>query len=157
MASFNKAILMGRLTADPELKQTPSGASVTSFTIAVDRRFSKDGEKQADFINIVAWRHTAEFVCKYFAKGSAILVCGQIQTRSWTDQEGNKRFATEVLADEVSFCEAKRDSETNSLPQKGNATEGKYEASTEYMPQAYTQPSFGGTYEDVPPDETMTF
>ena len=103
MASFNKAILMGRLTADPELKQTQSGASVTSFSLAVDRRFSKGEEKQCDFITIVAWKQTAEFICNHFKKGQAMLVCGEIQTRSWQDQNGNKRYATEVVASEVSF------------------------------------------------------
>ena len=85
MASFNKVILVGNLTADPELKKTPSGVSVTSFSIAVNRRFTKQGEQpQTDFINIVAWRQTAEFVARYFNKGRPILVCGQLQTRSWT-------------------------------------------------------------------------
>lgn len=116
MASFNKVILMGRLTADPELKQTQSGASVTSFNLAVDRRFSKGEEKQCDFITIVAWKQTAEFVCNYFKKGQAMLVCGEVQTRTWKDQQGNNRYATEVVASEVSFCEAKRESETNNPP-----------------------------------------
>ena len=93
MASFNKVILMGRLVAAPELKTTPAGLPVTSFVLAVDRKYSKDGEKKADFITIVAWRQTAEFVCKYFGKGSAIIICGEIQTRSWTDDAGKKRYA----------------------------------------------------------------
>ena len=116
MASFNKVILMGRLTATPELKQTGGGSSVTSFTIAVDRKYNKGEEKQADFISIVAWRQTAEFICKYFDKGSAILIEGELQTRSWTDQQGNKRYATEVVASVAAFCEAKHSAETNSLP-----------------------------------------
>lgn len=111
MASFNKVILMGRLTAAPELKQTPSGLSVTSFTLAVDRRYQKDAEKKTDFISVVAWRQTAEFICKYFGKGSAIIVCGELQTRSWTDDAGKKHYATEVLASEVSFAESKKNSE----------------------------------------------
>lgn len=111
MASFNKVILMGRLVAAPELKTTPAGLPVTSFVLAVDRKYSKDGEKKADFITIVAWRQTAEFVCKYFGKGSAIIICGELQTRSWTDNDGKKRYATEVMASEVTFAESKKNSE----------------------------------------------
>jgi single-strand DNA-binding protein len=109
--NLNKVILGGRLTADPEIKKTGSGVAVTSFTIAVDRKYSKDSEKKADFITIVAWRQTAEFICKYFTKGSAIIICGELQTRSWTDDSGKKRYATEVLANEVNFVESKKNSE----------------------------------------------
>lgn len=105
---FNKAILIGRLTADPELKQTGSGIHVTGFSIAVDRRFSgKDAEKKADFININAWRQQAEFVCKYFHKGDAIGIEGSIQTRNYEDKNGNKRTAVEVQADNVFFVGGK--------------------------------------------------
>jgi single-strand DNA-binding protein len=104
--AFNKVILIGNLTADPELKQTPSGLSVCSFSLAVNRKMEKD---KCDFISIVAWRQTAEFVAKYFKKGEPILVCGQIQTRSWNDAQGNKRYATEVVADEVSFVGKKEE------------------------------------------------
>lgn len=104
---LNKAILVGRLTADPELKTTPNGVSVTSFSIACDRPYSKDGERQADFINIVAWRGTSEFITKYFHKGSAIAIDGSIQTRRYTDRDGNNRTAFEVLANSVSFVERK--------------------------------------------------
>ena len=104
--NLNKAIIAGRLTADPELKTTPSGLSVTSFTVAVDRRFGK--EKQTDFINCVAWRSTAEFITKYFSKGNSICVCGSIQTRNYTDKNGNKRTAVEVVAEEATFCESKK-------------------------------------------------
>ena len=114
MASLNKVILIGHMTADPELKTTPSGVSVCSFSIGVNRRFSKEGEQKTDFINIVAWRNTAEFVAKYFRKGNAICICGSLQTRSWTDNNGNKRYATEVIADEASFVESKKDSSTAS-------------------------------------------
>lgn len=113
MASFNKVILMGRLTAAPELKQTQNGKSVTSFNLAVDR---KGKDTPCDFFTIVAWNQTAEFICKYFGKGQAILVCGELQTRSWTDNNGNKRTATEVLANEVTFCESKKESESNNAP-----------------------------------------
>lgn len=117
MASFNKVILVGNMTSDPELKKTPNGVSVTSFSIAVSRRFAKQGEQpQADFINIVAWRTTAEFIARYFNKGKPILICGQLQTRSWTDQNGQKRYATEVVADEATFVENKGVGGGNSAP-----------------------------------------
>ena len=103
---LNKAILMGRLTAEPELKTTPQGTAVTSFTLAVERNYSKD-EKQTDFINIVAWRNTAEFICKYFTKGQLVAVEGNIQTRKYTDKDGNKRIAFEILAEQVYFAEKK--------------------------------------------------
>lgn len=108
---LNNAVIMGRLVADPELRTTESGVSVTSFTVAVDRRFAnKDEEKQADFIDVVAWRQTADFVCKYFRKGSMIAVQGSIQTRTYEDKDGNKRKAVEIVADNVSFCGSKSDS-----------------------------------------------
>ena len=131
MASFNKVILMGRLTSDPELKQSQNGTSVTSFNLAVDRRFSKEGQtKQTDFITIVAWKQTAEFICKYFGKGQAMLVCGELQTRSWTDNNGNKRYTTEVVASEVTFCEAKNNSEGTSYSNAQNGSQGKFEPVT---------------------------
>ncbi len=106
---MNKVVLMGRLTRDPELRYTASNqTAVCQFTVAVDRRFKSEGQSQADFIPVVAWRQTAEFVSKYFSKGSRIAVAGSIQTRSWDDQEGKKHYATEVIADEVEFCESKR-------------------------------------------------
>lgn len=139
MASFNKVILIGNLTADPELKKTPSGVSVTSFSIAVNRRFTKqDGQQQTDFINIVAWRQTAEFVARYFNKGKPILICGQLQTRSWTDQSGRKHYATEVIADEAAFVENKSTS------------------ADAYAPA----PSYGGDgqgYEDIGYDDELPF
>lgn len=108
---YNRTILIGRLTADPELKQTPSGVAVTSFSLAVNRSYTpKGGEKQTDFIDIVAWRNTAEFVCRYFTKGKAILVEGSIQTRSYEDKNGNKRKAIEVVADSAHFVESKQNS-----------------------------------------------
>ncbi|GHV16681.1 hypothetical protein FACS189425_01420 [Clostridia bacterium] len=106
---LNKAIIMGRLTRDPEFRATPNGASVCNFSVAVDRRFVRQGEeRQTDFINCVAWRQTAEFVNKYFTKGRMINVVGSIQTRTWTDTDGKKRYATDVVADEVNFCGEKR-------------------------------------------------
>lgn len=110
---LNCAVLMGRLVADPELRTTTSGISVTSFRIAVERSFVRQGEeRQADFIDIVAWRQTAEFVSRYFRKGSMIAVQGSIQTRSYEDKQGNKRTAVEVVADNVSFCGSRAESGT---------------------------------------------
>lgn len=107
---LNKAIIMGRITTDPELKHTTSNFAVTNFQIAVDRSYVKPGaERQTDFITIVAWRNTAEFICKYFKKGSMIVVDGSIQTRSYTDSQGAKRTAVEVLADNVYFGESKKE------------------------------------------------
>lgn len=106
---MNKVILMGRLTQDAELKQTASGTAVATFIIAVNRRFSKDGQTQADFIRCTAWRQQAEFICKYFAKGSMICVVGNIQTRSWDGQDGKKQFATDIVVDEVYFTGEKRE------------------------------------------------
>ena len=105
--NLNKVILVGRITADPELKQTTGGVSVTQFSIAVNRRYAAQNERQADFINVVAWRQTAEFISRYFKKGSAICVTGSIQTRSWQDNQGQRRYATEVVADEAMFVDNK--------------------------------------------------
>ena len=106
---FNLVVLTGRLTADPELKTTPTGVNVTSFSIAVSRRYRSGEETQADFINIVAWRQTAEFITKYFKKGSMIGIEGSIQTRKYIDKEGKNRTIFEVVANNVQFVEAKRD------------------------------------------------
>lgn len=101
---MNKVILVGNLARDPELRQTPQGVSVARFTVAVSRRYQKDAaQQQADFISCTAWRSTAEFVCRYFRKGSGIQLCGSIQTRSWDGQDGQKHYATDVVVDEVSF------------------------------------------------------
>ncbi len=109
MANFNlnKVILGGRISQDLELKQTPSGVYALTFSIAVNRRTSKEQEQQADFINCVAWRNTAEFISRYFSKGNSICVVGEIQTRSWTDGNGNKRYATEVIVSEAYFVDGK--------------------------------------------------
>ena len=105
---YNKAIIMGRLTADPELRQTPSNISVTSFTVACDRAYSKGAERQTDFIDCVAWRGTAEFVCRYFQKGKPILVEGRLQVTNYTDKNGEKRRRYEVVADNVHFVDSGR-------------------------------------------------
>lgn len=114
---LNHITIMGRLTRDPELRRTGSGTAVTSFTVAVDRDFSgQDGEKEADFIDCVAWRSTAEFVSKYFAKGRMAVVSGRLQIRSWNDKDGNKRKTAEVVADNVYFGDSKSDGDNNRTP-----------------------------------------
>ena len=139
MANFNlnKVILGGRLTADPELKQTTSGVPVCTFGVAVSRRFAKEGQTQADFFNVTAWRQQAEFVSKYFKKGVSICIVGSIQNRTY-EKDGQKHYATDIIADEVSFVDAKQD------PQGGV-----------YMPEAYKPteaPKFeaGGNPDDLP-------
>ena len=119
---LNKAILMGRLVVDPELRRTPNNNSVTSFTLAVNRSFTRQGEQpQTDFIDIVAWGKTAEFVSRYFVKGQQVAVAGRIQTRMWEDKQGNKRKSVEVVAEEVHFAEPKRDSQPrNDMPRGGD-------------------------------------
>ena len=107
MASFNQVLLIGYFSADPELKQTPQGTSVCSFSVAVNRRRTKEGTPACDFIDVVAWRERAEFIAKYFKKGSPVLVRGELQVRSFTDKQGNKRRATEVVVDDVSFIDHK--------------------------------------------------
>ena len=150
MASFNKVILIGNLTADPELKQTPNGLSVCRFTLAINRRYGRSGEQgqqTADFITIVAWRQTAEFVSRYFKKGRPILVCGQIQSRSWNDANGQKRYSTEVVAEEVSFVENKSD----------NAPAGGAQGyAPEYGAPSYQAPA-GGNFEEIPGDDSLPF
>ena len=152
MANFNlnKVILGGRLTADPELKQTPSGVSVCTFGIAVNRRFaSKDAsaQAQADFFNVTAWRASAEFVSKYFRKGSSICVIGSLQNRTWTDQQGVKHYATDIVADEVTFVDSRNDS-ASAAP---------------YANDAYTAPSFSSDasaapkFEELKTDDDLPF
>ena len=152
MASFNKVILIGNMTADPELKQTTAGVSVCSFSIAVNRRFAKaqDAQQSVDFINIVTWRQQAEFVSRYFKKGNPILICGQIQTRSWSDNQGQKRYATEVVADEVSF-----------VAPAGQGANGQPAAPNGYTPDAYGAPAFNSagsaSFEEIPSDGELPF
>lgn len=146
--AFNKVILVGNLTADPELKQTPSGVSACSFSIAVNRRMAKNGE--VDFFNIQTWRQTAEFVSRYFKKGKPILVCGSLQNKTWTDKQGNYHRDMEVVADEVSF-----------VGNNDNSAEPKNETST-YTSPAYHAPSAFSTspaprFEDVADDGNLPF
>ncbi len=149
--NLNKVVLCGRLTADPELKQTSSGIAVVSFTLAVNRRYqskSADGtqSQQADFISVVAWRQTAEFISRYFRKGSALCITGSIQTRSWQDQQGQKRYATEVVADEAMFVDSKGES----------AGAGGYT-------ETYNAPSYSSTpggapkFEELKTDDDLPF
>ena len=105
--NFNKVILGGRLTSDPELKQTNSGTFVCTFRVAIERRYHKDDEQTTDFINVIAWRQRAEFVSHYFRKGSSICIVGQIQTRSYDDKDGGKHKLTEIVADEIHFVDSK--------------------------------------------------
>lgn len=148
--NFNKAILGGRLVADPELKQTQTGIPVCSFRIAVGRRFrsgsTEQNQPQADFIDIVAWRQQAEFVTRYFRKGSSICVVGTIQTRNWTDNQGQKRYATEVVADEISFVDSKGEGSTG-------GQQGGFGSS--YTPDSYA-PSFSSQGEAAPKFEEMS-
>lgn len=109
--NFNKIIIGGRLTADPELKTTQSGVSVAQFSVAVNRKTKSGEEQKSDFFNVVAWRQTAELVSRYFRKGSSICVTGALQNNSWTDQQGEKRYRTDIIADEVSFVDSKSDNE----------------------------------------------
>lgn len=139
--NFNKVILGGRLTAEPELKQTPNGVSVCSFSLAVNRKFQKEGEQQTDFINCVAWRNTAEFIARYFKKGSSLCVVGNIQTRTWTDQNNQKRYATEVIVDEAMFVDSKSDEQTQPAG---------------YVPEAYTTTETA-KFEEIKSDDGLPF
>ncbi len=147
--NLNKVVLCGRLTADPELKQTQNGIAVVSFTIAVNRRFTRgaDGQNnsQADFISCVAWRQTAEFISRYFKKGSSLCVTGSIQTRTWNDNTGAKRYVTEVVVDEAMFVDSRTDN-----------------ASASYVPDAYGSPSFSSgvdapNFEEIKTDDDLPF
>ena len=131
---LNHIVIMGRLTRDPELRRTGSGIAVASFTVAVDRDFGgrDGGEKETDFIECVAWRHTGEFVSKYFTKGSMIVVSGRLQIRGWTDKDGNKRRTAEVVADNCYFGDSKR----------GNSDGGSYGGNT-YGGNSYGNNSYG--------------
>lgn len=150
--NFNKVILGGRLTDTPELKQTGTGVYFVNFAIAVNRPYSKNAEanqQNVDFINVVAWRQRAEFVARYFKKGSSICIVGSIQTRNWTDQQGNKRYATDVVADEISFVDAKGEGPAAGAP------------SASFMPDSFQAPAFSSDnapkFEDVSDDEDLPF
>lgn len=138
---LNRVILMGRITQNLELKTTASGISVTSFSIAVDRNYVKQGEeRQTDFINIVCWRKQAEFVCRYFEKGSMIALEGQIQTRTYQAKDGSNRYVTEVVADSVSFTGEKREQHNNSY--QPNVQYQQPPQQSYQQPQQPTQPQY---------------
>ena len=150
--NLNKVILCGRMTADPELKQTQSGIAVVSFTLAVNRRYqskSTDGAQaqQADFITVVAWRQTAEFISRYFRKGSALCITGSIQTRSWQDQQGQKRYATEGVADEAMFVDSKNEA--------GSA--GGFAADSYNAPSYSSSPASTPKFEELKTDDDLPF
>lgn len=140
---LNRIILMGRLTRDPELRQTQSGVSVANFSLAVDRDFKDKatGEKGTDFIDIVAWRQTAEFVSRFFTKGRMAVVEGRLQLRDWTDRDGNKRRTAEVLAEHVYFGDSKRDAE------------GGAESGGAYTPPPAEPGSGGAEFEELTDDD----
>ena len=148
---LNHIVLMGRLTRDPELRRTQSGVAVASFTLAVDRDFSSrdGGERQTDFIDIVAWRGTAEFVSKYFAKGRMAVVSGRLQIRDWTDKEGGKRRTAEVVADNVYFGDSKRDSSG----EPGGYARSYSEPAPSYGSQSYSSPVSGSDFADLTDDD----
>lgn len=151
---YNRAILIGRLTADPELKQTQSGISVCSFSIAVDRAYSgRGGERQTDFINIVTWRQQAEFVSRYFSKGRLIGIEGSIQTRNYEDRNGNKRTAVEVVADRAFFVDSKSSAQ-NSGSSYGAAASNRPAAPAE--PVSYSSGSFGD-FEEIEGEDDLPF
>ena len=156
--NFNKVIIGGRLTADPELKTTTSGIVVTSFSIAVSRRFKKSAEgqtnQQSDFINCVAWRNQAEFITRYFRKASSICIVGTLQNRNWTDNNGVKHYATEVVADEAFFVDAKNESPF-----------AQRETAQPYIPESYGAPAYATPaasaampkFEEIGDDEDLPF
>lgn len=148
---LNQIVLMGRLTRDPELRHTQSGLPVASFTLAVDRDYGQKGaEKQTDFIDIVAWRGTAEFVSKYFTKGQLTVVSGRLQLRDWTDNNGAKRRAAEVVADNVYFAESKRDR----APQYGYAPNQSSAPSYEAPAYpSYSSPVSGSGFAELDDDD----
>ena len=153
---LNSAIIMGRLTADPELRTTSSNISFVRFTVAVDRAYQKQGtERQTDFINVVAWRQQAEFVAKYFTKGRMINVVGSLQTRSWDDQNGQKRYVTEVIADEINFCGDSRQ-DNGSQGAAYSAPQPNFAAAAP-APQYNNSPSNTDGFEPIDVDDDLPF
>ncbi|XOQ44794.1 MAG: Single-stranded DNA-binding protein [Clostridium sp.] len=153
---LNVAVLMGRFVADPELRHTQNGIAVTSFTLAVDRSYVKAGaERQTDFIDVVAWRNTAEFVCRYFRKGQLAAVQGSIQTRTYTDRDGNKRKAVEIVADNIHFAEPKRDSSNSSGSYPARVSAPADDRSEQPAP-AYANGDTGD-FEEIPSDDDLPF
>lgn len=160
---LNRVILMGRLVSDPELKSTPNGVSVTNFRIAVDRNYVRSGEeRKTDFIDIVCWRQTAEFVCRYFGKGAMIAVEGQLQTRTYQAKDGTNRYVVEVVADNVSFTGEKRDYSNQSYgnqysqPQQYNQTQQYQEPAPQQAQPSY-QSGTNADFQDMPLDDDLPF
>lgn len=155
---MNIVSLIGRLTAAPVMKTTQTGTEYVKFSIAVDRPVKKDEEKQADFINIVAWKKTAAFVCKYFSKGQRIAIIGSIRTGSYTDRDGNKRYTTEVYADNVEFCESKNSS---SSYDGGSYSNNNYNMQSSYRQEAPAPAAYSsgdtGDFVDMPSDDDLPF
>ena len=156
--NFNKVILGSRITADPELRTTSSGISVTSFSVAVNRRASRnsdDQQTQADFFNVTAWRQLAEFVTRYFRKGSSVCVVGTLQNRNWTDNNGVKHYATDVVADEINFVDSKGE---GPAPVAGGSAQP-------FVPDSYNAPAYASPaasaetpkFEEISDDEELPF
>lgn len=158
---LNKVILMGRLTRDPELKHTQSNISVSTFSIAVDRGYARAGEeRQTDFIDIVTWRNTAEFVTRYFRKGQMIAVSGRLQTRKWQDNQGNNRTTYEVVADEVFFADSKKDNTgyESSYQSQGNSSSYTRSAPAAGEPPRMEQPKPAtSAYDAYSDDDELPF
>ena len=149
--NLNKVILGGRVASEPEQKQTPSGASVVTYSMAVDRRFAPEGkERETDFFRVTAWQSTADFIARYFHKRDAICITGRIQNRSWTDQSGQKHYITEIIAEEANFVENKRDRPEGQAPASGT--------SAMPPPTVYTSPAAQGIrFEEIPTDDGCPF
>ena len=156
---LNKIFLMGRLARDPELRRTQTGTPVASFRLAVDRDFKdrNTGERATDWIDVVAWRQTAEFVSRYFTKGRMAVVEGRLQIRDWTDKEGGKRRSAEVIADQVYFGDSKRDSDGGGYSNAGYASgggySGGYAAPSAPAPSGYGAPSGGDQFAELSDDD----
>ncbi|MBQ3178216.1 MAG: single-stranded DNA-binding protein [Clostridia bacterium] len=151
--NFNKVILGGKMVENPELRVTPQGINTTSFRIAVNRRGAGNN---TDFFNVQAWRNTADFVTKYFRKGSSICVVGSIQNREWTDQNGQKRYATDIVADEAYFVDAKSDSQgTQPVQQNQDYMANQYQAMGQQVNQA--APQTAPMYEDITDSDELPF
>ena len=150
--NFNKVILGGRLTADPELKQTQSGIAVVTFSIAVNRRFTRNSAQQTetDFFNVTAWRQTAEFVSRYFKKGSSICVVGTIQNNKWTDQQGATRYRTDIVADEVMFVDSRAESGNSFSGDDSDAFGGS-------TPSFSTPAGAAPKFEEIKTDDDLPF
>lgn len=149
--NLNKVILGGRVASEPEQKQTPSGVSVVTYSMAVGRQFAPEGqERETDFFRVTAWQSTADFIARYFHKGDAICITGRIQNRSWTDQSGQKHYITEIIAEEANFVENKRDRPEGQAPASGTAAMPP--------PTVYTSPAAQGIrFEEIPADDGCPF